>query len=155
VRGSLSTSAARSPRGTRCPSTNPGTPRPITPRRLVRGCKVRLLHTTGIALTLSLSGCAVGPDYHEPKIKVPEQFTAAPGTAAQGKPGQASQTVDIAKWWSALNDAELNSLIERAIQANPSLEIALTRLQEARTFEVAITGVALPSLEASAGGARG
>src|SRR5262245_51340611 len=98
VRGSLSTSAARSPRGTRCPSTNPGTPRPITPRRLVRDCKVRLLHTTGIALTLSLSGCAVGPDYHEPKIKVPEQFTAAAGIAAQGKPGQASQTVDIAKW---------------------------------------------------------
>jgi len=116
---------------------------------------VRLLHLSGIALAMCLSGCAVGPDYHEPKMKVPEAFTAAAGTTGPGKAGPASQAVDIAKWWSALNDPELNSLIERAIRANPSLEIALTRLQEARTFEVAITGVALPNLEASAGGARG
>jgi len=61
----------------------------------------------------------------------------------------------MANWWHALGDDELDSLVDRALQANPSLEIALTRLQQARTFEVAVTGFALPRIEASAGGARG
>ncbi|HYA65823.1 MAG TPA: TolC family protein, partial [Burkholderiaceae bacterium] len=63
--------------------------------------------------------------------------------------------VELASWWHALGDEELDALVDRALQANPSLEIALTRLQQARTFEVAVTGFALPRLEAAAAGARG
>jgi len=108
-----------------------------------------------IALGVCLAGCAVGPNYHDPKIKVPEGFAAASKTAASA-PGPGSQpVVDLATWWRTLNDPQLDSLIERAIQSNPSIEIALARLQQARTFEVAITGVALPEVGASAGGGRG
>jgi NodT family efflux transporter outer membrane factor (OMF) lipoprotein len=74
-----------------------------------------------------------------------------PGAPAQ----RSAAATEIASWWHALGDAQLDSLVDRALQANPSLEIALTRLQEARTFEVAVTGFALPRAEASAGGARG
>jgi len=70
-------------------------------------------------------------------------------------PAKVAVNVEIASWWHALGDEQLNSLVDRALQANPSLEIALTRLQEARTFEVAVTGFALPRAEAAAGGARG
>ncbi|PWT76210.1 MAG: RND transporter, partial [Proteobacteria bacterium] len=59
------------------------------------------------------------------------------------------------QWWRALNDAELDSLVARAVQSNPNLEIALTRLQEARTFEAVVAGTALPYAEASAGAAKG
>jgi NodT family efflux transporter outer membrane factor (OMF) lipoprotein len=108
---------------------------------------------SAIALSASLVGCMVGPDYHMPKIKIPDAFIATPGTPETA--GPTSPSLEIAKWWHALNDPELDSLVERAIQANPSLEIALTRLQEARTLEVAITGVALPEVEASGGAGRG
>lgn len=110
---------------------------------------------SGIGVVACLAGCTVGPNYHEPRMKAPDAFAAASTAAAPGVTGPGSPSIDVATWWRALNDAQLNSLIDRAIQANPSLEIALTRLQEARTFEVAITGLALPELEASAGAGRG
>ena len=106
-----------------------------------------------VAIGVSLAGCAVGPDYHTPQLKLPDGFIAA--SDAPSATGAAREAIDPAKWWHALNDAELDSLIERAIQANPSLEIALTRLQEARTFETVVAGRALPDLEASAGAGRG
>jgi NodT family efflux transporter outer membrane factor (OMF) lipoprotein len=106
-----------------------------------------------VAMGVSLAGCTVGPDYHTPQMKLPDGFIAA--FDVRSATGAGYEAVDLAKWWHALNDAELDSLIERAIQANPSLEIALTRLQEARTFETVVAGRALPDLEASAGAGRG
>jgi NodT family efflux transporter outer membrane factor (OMF) lipoprotein len=115
---------------------------------------MRALHVVSVvAIGVSLAGCAVGPDYHTPQMKLPDGFVA--GSGAQSASGASHAAVDPAKWWHALNDAELESLIDRAIQANPSLEIALTRLQEARTFETAVAGRALPDLKASAGAGRG
>ena len=105
------------------------------------------------AIVMGMTGCAVGPDYHTPKMKVPDGFAA--GSGPQGAKGTGNASVDPAKWWHALNDVQLDSLIDRAIQANPGLEIALTRLQEARTFETVVAGRALPDLEASAGAGRG
>jgi len=102
------------------------------------------------AVAFGLAGCAVGPDYHSPKTPVPEGFAAVASGAKQSQ-----ATAEMVRWWQSLNDPELDSLVERAIQANPSLEIALTRLQEARTFEVAITGRALPSVDATVGAGRG
>ena len=104
-------------------------------------------------LGVSLAGCAVGPDYRKPQMKLPDGFVSASDT--QSAKGAGQDAVDPAKWWHALNDATLDSLIDRAIQANPSLEIALTRLQQARTFETVVAGQALPDLEASAGAGRG
>src|SRR5258708_21845310 len=106
-----------------------------------------------VVLSAGLAGCAVGPDYHAPQMKLPDGFVAA--SVAQGARGAGREAGDPAKWWHALNDAKLDSLIERAVQANPSLEIALTRLQEARIFETVVAGRALPDLEASAGAGRG
>jgi len=115
---------------------------------------MRALHVVSvIVIGAGLAGCAVGPDYRTPQMKVPDGFIAAPGAQSAAGPGHAA--VDPVQWWHALNDAELDSLVDRAIQANPSLEIALTRLQEARTFETVIAGRALPDLEASAGAGRG
>lgn len=62
---------------------------------------------------------------------------------------------DLAAWWHSLEDTELNSLVERAIKSNPDLEIALTRLQQARTYEAVIVGHAVPAVDATAAAARG
>ena len=103
-----------------------------------------------IAVCGGLAGCAVGPDYQPPEPPMPQTFAAAPLAKGDGR------AVDPAgRWWCALHDGELNSLIERAIAASPTLEIALDRLQQARAQEAVLIGAALPSLEASAGGGWG
>jgi NodT family efflux transporter outer membrane factor (OMF) lipoprotein len=104
------------------------------------------------------SSCAVGPNYHRPDAHVPANFAAQATTPvnAESKPeGDGSAAVDYASWWRAFHDSELESLIDRAIKANPDIQIALDHLQAARTFEIAIVGAALPDAEASAGVGRG
>jgi NodT family efflux transporter outer membrane factor (OMF) lipoprotein len=105
--------------------------------------------TSLFALLLALAGCAAGPNYHAPAPDAPPQF-AAKTAAADGASAQ-----DLASWWRALDDAELNSLVERAIKANLDIEIALTRLQEARTYEAVVVSSALPQVNASAAAGRG
>ena len=65
------------------------------------------------------------------------------------------RVADTTKWWRTLRDRELDSLIDRAIAASPTLEIALDRLQQARAQEFVVIGSALPMLGASEGGAIG
>ena len=104
----------------------------------------------GIAAAACLSSCAVGPDYRPPAPPLPDRFIAASAKEAGAGRGAAST-----KWWRALHDRELNRLIERAIVASPTLEIALNRLQQARAQEAAVIGLALPMAEGSQGGGWG
>ncbi|MGO9327411.1 MAG: RND transporter, partial [Steroidobacteraceae bacterium] len=91
----------------------------------------------GAVACIGLAACAVGPDYHPPQPAMPENFIAAP--AAKGEPAATdNRVVDSARWWRALHDRELNSLIDRAIAASPTLEIALDRLQQARAQEAVV-----------------
>jgi NodT family efflux transporter outer membrane factor (OMF) lipoprotein len=107
------------------------------------------------ALSLIMASCAVGPNYHAPKTVAPPAFVAAPSPAAAVSSTKAPAPVDLASWWRSFNDPELDSLIDRAIQANPDLEIALTRLQEVRTGEAVLLGNVLPMVAASAAAGRG
>jgi outer membrane protein TolC len=54
-----------------------------------------------------------------------------------------------------LNDAELDSLVDRAVKSNLDIAIALDRLQQARTYEAVVVGHALPEVDASAAAGRG
>jgi len=103
-----------------------------------------------------LAGCAVGPNYHTPRLTAPQGYAETGGTPTAGlTAGAAVPAVDLTGWWHALKDPELDSLIERAISGNPDLLMALDRLQAARTYEAAITGTLLPEAEAAIGGGRG
>jgi NodT family efflux transporter outer membrane factor (OMF) lipoprotein len=104
-----------------------------------------------IALASAMSlvgGCAVGPNYHQPQIPLPDHYAAAP-------PAAAVNAVALEAWWHALKDPELDSLIDRAIAASPDVEIALDHLQAARTFEAGMLGTQLPVAQGSAAAARG
>ena len=106
-----------------------------------------------------LVGCAVGPNYHTPDEHPPADFAAVRGQSSLKAPASSqapqAQSVDFATWWSALNDPELDSLVNRAVAANPDALIALDRLQAARVFERAVLGTVLPNLEASGAAGRG
>jgi NodT family efflux transporter outer membrane factor (OMF) lipoprotein len=122
---------------------------------------VRQLQIFPVGLAAAvLAGCAVGPNYHTPRLPLPDQYAAVTRTAASpaaGQPGTAPAPapIDLASWWRALHDPELDSLIERAVSGNPDLEVALDRLQAARTYEAAIIGTVLPDAQASGGAGRG
>jgi NodT family efflux transporter outer membrane factor (OMF) lipoprotein len=103
-----------------------------------------------LVLTATLGACAVGPNYRPPKADLPAAYAAArdPAAPPRGAP-------DFADWWRALGDTELDSLVDRALQSNLDIGIALDRLQQARTYEVVIVGHALPEIDASGAAARG
>jgi NodT family efflux transporter outer membrane factor (OMF) lipoprotein len=99
-------------------------------------------------VVVSAAGCAAGPNYRTPKPETPGHFVANTG-------GQSAAEVDLAVWWKSLDDPELDSLVERAVKSNLDIEIALTRLQQARTFESVVVGHALPEVDLSAAAGRG
>ena len=106
-----------------------------------------------LGFAAALGGCTVGPDYHTPDIALPDSFLPPVVQIAQKtsrRPG-----ANITDWWQSLHDPLLNSLVSRAIESNLDLEIALTRIQVARTQELVVIGEMLPSSEAGAGGGAG
>jgi NodT family efflux transporter outer membrane factor (OMF) lipoprotein len=115
------------------------------------------MRTRGRALVAAgafvwLSGCAVGPDYELPAMPVPTLFGTAALTPAVPT---ASPPTDLVRWWQVLHDARLNALVERAVASNPDVEIALTRVQEAREQQIAVFGQMLPTVGGSGGAAIG
>ena len=113
-----------------------------------------LLLGVGVGLGVGLTGCAVGPNYRPPAPDAPAAFAAAAAEHMTPPPSD-SPPPDLAAWWRALNDPELDSLVERAVKSNLDLEIALTRLQQARTYEALVVGHALPEVDAAAAAGRG
>ncbi len=111
------------------------------------------------SVAAALSGCAVGPNYHTPKLQVPGKYAAVVATVSSPSAGEhtaaAPPPIELASWWHTLNDPELDSLVERAVKANPDVLVALDRLQEARTYEAGLVGTALPAATASGAYGRG
>ncbi len=100
-----------------------------------------------------LGGCAVGPDYVTPEVGTPKSFAAAGDQKAT--PSDTTPAANIVRWWRALHDRELDSLVDRAVAANPDIGIALMRLQQAREQEIVVLGAALPQVGMSAAEAVG
>jgi NodT family efflux transporter outer membrane factor (OMF) lipoprotein len=85
---------------------------------------------------------------------MPSNYTAH-ATTRPAVATHAAAPVDLSHWWRSLSDPELDSLVDRAIAANLDLEIALTRVQEARAYESGISGQALPMVDITGAAARG
>jgi NodT family efflux transporter outer membrane factor (OMF) lipoprotein len=93
-------------------------------------------------------GCTVGPDYHPP---------AAHAAAAWSSPvanGLTDSASAASSWWTSFNDAELDSLIERAARSNLDLRVAEARLRQARAVREGSAADILPSVDASGSYAR-
>src|SRR5882724_12353184 len=78
-------------------------------------------------LLLVLAGCAAGPDYKAPR-------TSAPAAFANGAQTNLNAGEILVTWWRAFNDAELSSLVDRALTNNLDLRIATATLREARAL---------------------
>jgi NodT family efflux transporter outer membrane factor (OMF) lipoprotein len=98
-----------------------------------------------ILLTLLLTACAVGPNYHRPLVNVPETFRAP----SQLPPGEAESLADL-KWFEVFKDQQLQDLIRTALAQNYDLRVAVANVEAER----AVLGVAksnqYPQVTASA-----
>jgi multidrug efflux system outer membrane protein len=101
-----------------------------------------------LAAALLAGGCAVGPDYREPKPALDASFVNAPAAAAN------PASADIAAFWRGFGDAELTALIERALAANGDVRIAQARLQESRANLQGARAELLPNIGVAADAGR-
>jgi multidrug efflux system outer membrane protein len=107
-------------------------------------CKTVRLRFLGAASLLSLAAaCSVGPDYKEPSLVVPGGWNEARQKGVDTRPAEMS------RWWTALNDPLLDSLVERAVQSNLDLRIAEARIREARASRAVVASGAWPTVDAS------
>ena len=81
-----------------------------------------------LALSASLTGCAVGPKYHRPTVNL-QPFHNAPSIATRTASLPAPP---LDQWWTGFSDPELTRIVKRALDENLDLAAAMTRVQQAR-----------------------
>ncbi len=89
-----------------------------------------------LCTVLLISGCAVGPDFTRPQIKVSENWLEESDSRVK------NEVTEYRDWWRVFNDPALDKLIDRAYRENLSLRIAGVRVLQAR----AQLGVAIGEL---------
>lgn len=72
-------------------------------------------------IVLFAGSCTVGPKFKAPAVETPPRYMGAAGTAA----------TDL-YWWQLFDDTTLTRLIATAIENNRNVEIAFSRVEQAR-----------------------
>src|SRR5208282_5578023 len=96
-----------------------------------------------------ITGCAVGPDFKRPDAPnatgyaptkaITEATASAPVLAGESQ--RFNTTADIPfDWWALFQSPQINSLIQRAFKANPTIEAAQAALRQAQQNVVAQQG---------------
>jgi len=105
----------------------------------------RMLKPSLVAAALFLAGCAVGPNYREPQMDLPQQFGSAQADRFT------AEESDVSQFWTVFDDATLTRLVNDSLLANHDLRIALSRLNEARALRGAARLDLGPTVIAGAG----
>jgi NodT family efflux transporter outer membrane factor (OMF) lipoprotein len=112
-----------------------------------------LLSATAAGVTC---GCAVGPNYHKPQAPAGAGYSPAPlpqaSSSAPVHGGEVQHFVagrDISfEWWELFQSPALDSLIQRAFKANPTIAAAQASLAQAQELVYAQRGFFFPSVAA-------
>ncbi len=123
---------------------------------------ITLKRSSCLIVSALLAGCAVGPDFKQPAAPSQAGYSSAPlaasTTSAPGTLGQAQRLVngmDIpGQWWTLFQSKPLDSLIERAFKANPTITAAQAALTVSRENMLAQGGTLLPSIGVDASASR-
>jgi NodT family efflux transporter outer membrane factor (OMF) lipoprotein len=115
-----------------------------------------LLGATLIAGALT-SSCAVGPNFHKPEAPAHAAYAPTPlpeaSASADVHGGEVQHYVagrDIPfEWWELFESKALNSLIDKAFKANPTIAAAQAALAQAQELVHAQQGYFFPSIGAT------
>ncbi|SNX27765.1 efflux transporter, outer membrane factor (OMF) lipoprotein, NodT family [Polynucleobacter meluiroseus] len=111
-----------------------------------------------------ISACAVGPDFKQPEPPktnsytenpLPQKLVTTPGIPG-GEVQEFAQGVDIAAdWWTLYHSPELDALIKKALQQNPTLGAADAALRSAQeNVNAQIGGQYFPAIGLNGSGSR-
>lgn len=94
-----------------------------------------------LALSMFCSACTLGPDYSRPELPLTDPFVAG---------GQVSaESIANVEWWTLFKDENLQGLIRTALEENRDLQIALSRIDEARGVLGFVRADQFPRIDAS------
>lgn len=107
-------------------------------------------------IMVAASACAVGPNFHEPRAPKDAGYTVQPlpgTTASTDPPGGDAQRFAAEKdvpfrWWEAFGSPAIDSLVDRAFRANPTVRSAQAALRQAEEMVYAQQGYFFPSVSA-------
>ena len=76
-----------------------------------------------MSVFILVSGCAVGPDFEKPVVETPDQYRS------ENMPMESDVNLE---WWKLFNDPVLYLFVTMALENNKDLQIAASRVEEAR-----------------------
>ncbi|MGO9935040.1 MAG: efflux transporter outer membrane subunit [Steroidobacteraceae bacterium] len=108
------------------------------------------------AVTAAVAGCVVGPNFHKPQAPNGAGYAATPlpdDTAAADVHGGDAQRFASGQdlpyeWWRAFGSAAIDSLVQKAFQANPTVKAAQAALRQAQEMVRAQQGYFYPTVNA-------
>lgn len=101
-----------------------------------------------VVAALFMSGCqSIWPDYLRPKVDVPAQYVQE---SLHSQDGQ----VIANHWWTLYQDQTLNDLMEKALQNNKDIKLAVARIEEADAVMREVGAFLLPQIDLDAGAKR-
>jgi NodT family efflux transporter outer membrane factor (OMF) lipoprotein len=114
----------------------------------------------GIATASALAGCAVGPNFQQPKPpETPTYLHPTSDTAPVQAQTQDAQNISkgaelAGEWWQLFHSPQLDEVVRNSIAGSPTLLAANATLAEAREEVAVARGAFLPSVSATAGAQR-
>jgi len=106
----------------------------------------KLARIVTLMIIVSLTGCAMGPDFKKPVVETPNNFRFSDS--------KSKEVVNL-KWWELFDDPVLYSLVVKALTDNKDLMIAASRIEEARAALGFTKADQYPRLDLEAGAAVG
>ena len=110
----------------------------------------RTLATAGLAASLLLTACSLAPAYEPPATAEVANYEEE-GDWMPARPADAQQR---GAWWEVFGDAKLNELEKQLDTANPDLEAAVARFEQARAIARQEVSNEFPTLGLGVSGRR-
>lgn len=127
--------------------SGPATPSPAgdSPRRPLRAAVGSL--ALGVLTAVTLSACAVGPEYDTPAVTLPGHWGP---TAKRAEPAP-----QLKAWWRRMGDPLLDALMAEAVAGNLDVATAKANVRAARASYRQQVGTLFPQVTGNASGTRG
>ncbi|MER2520000.1 MAG: efflux transporter outer membrane subunit [Bdellovibrionales bacterium] len=106
------------------------------------------------ASLLSLSACAVGPDYERPKMEVPAAYKELSQASGDWVPALARDGDERGAWWELYNDPALTALERQVEVSNQNLKAAEAAWRAARASVDESRASLFPTLSLDGSGTR-
>jgi NodT family efflux transporter outer membrane factor (OMF) lipoprotein len=113
----------------------------------LRTLAARMAALVAAALVVAdLAACAVGPDYHRPKVEAAAGYKEA----GDWKPSEPNDVLTRGPWWEIFNDEALNQLEVRIDISNENVKAAAAAFDQARALVAQARAGFWPTISANA-----